>query len=80
LVTDATAAFSPDGMKAAATNAPTIAHATEALMSRLPTVNGKRALPEPESNLIASLLIPLSVARCRLPMNGRFAPEAVHQE
>jgi nicotinamidase-related amidase len=40
LVTDATAAFSLDGMKAAATNAPMFARATEALMSRLPTVNG----------------------------------------
>ena len=36
---DATAAFGSEGMKAAATNAP-IAHATEALMSRLPPVNG----------------------------------------
>jgi hypothetical protein len=27
-------------MKAAATNAPMFAHASEALMSRLPTVNG----------------------------------------
>jgi hypothetical protein len=37
---DATAAFGSEGMKAAATNAPMFAHATEALMSRLPTVNG----------------------------------------
>ena len=40
LVTEPTAAFSSDGMKAAATNAPMFAHATEALMSRLPTVDG----------------------------------------
>ena len=40
LVSEATAAFSSDGMKAAATNAPIFAYATEALMSRLPTVNG----------------------------------------
>jgi hypothetical protein len=40
LVTDATAAFGSDGMKAAATNALKFAHATEALMSWLPTVNG----------------------------------------
>jgi hypothetical protein len=39
MVTDATAAFSA-GMKAAAANAPMFAHATEALMSRLPTVSG----------------------------------------
>jgi hypothetical protein len=38
LVTDATAAFGSEVMKAA--NAPMFAHATEALMSRLPTVNG----------------------------------------
>jgi hypothetical protein len=37
---DATAAFGSEGMKAAATNASMFAHATEALMSRLPTVNG----------------------------------------
>ena len=37
---DATAAFGSEGMKAAATNAAMFAHATEALMSRLPTVNG----------------------------------------
>jgi hypothetical protein len=37
---DATTAFGSEGMKAAATNAPMFAHATEALMSRLPTVNG----------------------------------------
>jgi hypothetical protein len=35
LVTEATAAFSSDGMKAAATNAPMF-YATEALMSRFP--------------------------------------------
>jgi hypothetical protein len=40
LVIDATAAFGSKVMKAAATNAPMFAHATEALMSRLPTVNG----------------------------------------
>jgi len=40
LVTDATAAFGSEVMKAAATNAPMFAHATEALMSRLPTLNG----------------------------------------
>jgi hypothetical protein len=40
LVTDATAAFGSEGMKAAATKAPMIAHATEAFMSRLPIVNG----------------------------------------
>jgi nicotinamidase-related amidase len=48
LVTDATAAFSSEGMKAAATNAPMFAHAiltTEALMSRLPTVNGQAPPP-----------------------------------
>jgi hypothetical protein len=39
-VADARAAFDSDGMKVAATNAPMFAHATEALMSRLPTVNG----------------------------------------
>jgi hypothetical protein len=40
LVTDGTAAFGSTVMKAAATNAPMFGHATEALMSRLPTVNG----------------------------------------
>jgi hypothetical protein len=55
---DATAAFGSEGMKAAATNAPMFAHATEALMSRLPTVNGQAPLPEPDSKLIDSLLIP----------------------
>src|SRR5260370_42646919 len=46
LVTDATAAFDSDRMKAAATNAPMFARATEGLMSRLPTVNGyKRPSP-----------------------------------
>jgi hypothetical protein len=38
--TDATAAFGSEGMKAAATSAQMFAHATEALMSRLRTVNG----------------------------------------
>jgi hypothetical protein len=45
-------------MKAAGTNAPMFAHATEALMSQLPTVKAKRPLPEPDSKLIGSLLIP----------------------
>jgi hypothetical protein len=40
LVSDATAAFGSDGIKAAATNTPKFAHATEALMSQLRTVNG----------------------------------------
>jgi hypothetical protein len=40
LVTVAAAAFGSEGMKAAVTNAPMFAHATEALMSRLPNVNG----------------------------------------
>jgi hypothetical protein len=40
MVTDATAAFGSDGRNAAATNAPKLAHATEALMSPLPTMNG----------------------------------------
>jgi len=38
LVTDAIARS--DGRKTAPTNAPRLAHATEALMSRLPTMNG----------------------------------------
>jgi hypothetical protein len=37
---DATAAFRSEGITAAATNAPIFTHTTEALMSRLPTVNG----------------------------------------
>jgi hypothetical protein len=37
---NAAAAFGSEGMKAAATNAPMFTHATEALMSRLPTVIG----------------------------------------
>jgi hypothetical protein len=36
LVTDATAAFGSNGMKAAATNVPMFAHATEALMRGFP--------------------------------------------
>jgi len=40
LVTDATAAFGSEGMKTAATNVLMFAHATEALMLRLPTENG----------------------------------------
>jgi len=39
LVTEPTAAFSSDGMKAAATNAPAFAR-QRSMMSRLPTVNG----------------------------------------
>jgi len=39
LIAGAPAAFGSDGMKGAATNAPMFAHGTEALMSRLPTVN-----------------------------------------
>jgi hypothetical protein len=38
-VADATAAFDSDGMKVAVANAPIFAHTTEALVSRLPTVN-----------------------------------------
>jgi hypothetical protein len=38
-VADATAAFDSDGMKVAVTNAPIFSHTTEALVSRLPTMN-----------------------------------------
>jgi hypothetical protein len=52
--------FGPEGMKAAATNAPMFAHATEALMSRLPTVDSQTSLPEHDAKPLDSQLIPWS--------------------
>ncbi len=72
LVTAATAAFGSDGMKVVATNAPMFAHATAAShFERL-----RAPLPEPDTKLIDSLLIPYQSRDAVLRMNGRFAPLA----